>query len=68
MKFYGKIKTEVDKLDIDKLKSLSKNLSNLKSKVDKLDNNKLALVLIDLSKLINVVKMMLLKRFSIMLK
>ena len=33
-------KTEVDKLDIDKLKSLLKNLSNLKSKVDKLDIDK----------------------------
>ena len=30
------LKTEVDKLDINKLKSLSNNLSNLKSKVDKL--------------------------------
>ena len=28
------LKTEVDKLDIDKLKTLSNNLSNLKNKVD----------------------------------
>ena len=34
------LKTEVDKLDIDKLKSLSTNLSNLKSKVDKSDIGK----------------------------
>ena len=31
------IKTEVDKLDIDKLKSLPSNLSKLRTKVDKLD-------------------------------
>ena len=50
------LKTEVDKLDIDKLKSLPNNLSNLKSKVDKLDIDKLAPVPVDLSKLTNVVK------------
>ena len=50
------LKTEVDKLDIDKLKNLQNNLSNLKSKVDKLDINKLAPVPVDLSKLSNVVE------------
>ena len=45
------LKTEVDKLDINKLKSVPNNLSTLKSKVDKLDINKLAAVLIDLIKL-----------------
>ena len=50
------LKTEVDKLDIDKLKSLPNNLSNLKSKVDKLDIDKLAPAPVDLSKLSNVVK------------
>ena len=50
------LKTEVDKLDIDKLKSLPNNLSNLKSKVDKLDIDKLAPVPVDLSKLSNIVK------------
>ena len=50
------LKTEVDKLDIDKLKSLPTNLSNSKSKVDKLDIDKLALVPVDLSNLSNVVK------------
>ena len=50
------LKTEVDKLDIDKLKSLQTNLSNLKSKVDKLDIDKLAPVSVDLSKLNNAVK------------
>ena len=51
------LKTEADKLDIDKLKSLPNNLSNLKSKVDKLDINKLASVLVDLSELTNEVKL-----------
>ena len=34
------LKTEVDKLDIDKLKILPNDLSNLKDKVDKLDIDK----------------------------
>ena len=50
------LKTELHKLDIDKLKSLPNNSSNLKSKVDKLDIDKLVLAPIDLSKLSNVVK------------
>ena len=50
------LKTEVDKLDIDELKSLPTNISNLKSKVDKLDIHKLAPVPVDLSKLNNAVK------------
>ena len=33
--------TNVDKLDIDKLKNVPRNLSNLKSKIDKLDVDKL---------------------------
>ena len=44
------------KLDIDKLKSLPNNLSNLKSKVDNLDVDKLAPIPVDLSRLTNVVK------------
>ena len=50
---FANLKTEVDKLDIDKLKSLPNNLSNLKTKVDKLDIDKLAPVPADLSKLSN---------------
>ena len=50
------LKTEVDKLDIDKLKILPNNLSNLKNKVDKLGIDKLAPVPVDLNKLSNVVK------------
>ena len=52
----ARMKTGVDKLDIDKLKSLPNNLSNLKNKVDKLDIDKLKPVPVDLSKLSNVVK------------
>ena len=50
------LKTEVGKLDIDKLKNLPNNLSNLKTIVDKLDIDKLVTVPVDLSKLSNVVK------------
>ena len=56
LKLIVSLKAEVDKLDIDKLKSLPTNLRNLKSKVDKLDAVKLEIALVDLSKLSNVVK------------
>ena len=61
------LKTDVDKLDIDNLKSLPNNSSNLKSKVDKLDTDKLAPVPV-LSKLSNVVKNEVVKRLNIMLR
>ena len=35
------LKSDVDKLDIDKLNNVPSNLSNLKSKVDKLDVDEL---------------------------
>ena len=50
------LKTEVDKLDVDKLRSLPNNLSLLKTKVDKLDIDKVAPVPTDISKLSDVVK------------
>ena len=56
------LKSNVDKLDIDKLENVPTNLSNFKSKVDKLDVDKLVPVPVDLSKLSDVVKMMLLKK------
>ena len=56
IKFLASLEIEVDKLDIDKLKSLRNNLSNLKSKVHKLDINILSPVPFGLSKLSNVVK------------
>ena len=43
-------------MDINNLKILPKNLSNLKSKADKWDTDKLAAVPVDLSKLTSVVK------------
>ena len=52
----ARLKSNVDKLDIDKFKNLATNLSKLKSKVDKLDANKLVPALVDLSKLNEVVK------------
>ena len=50
------LKSNVDKLDIGKLKIVPTNLSNLKSKVDKLDVDKLVPVLVDLGKLSNAGK------------
>ena len=50
------LKSDVDKLDIDKLKNLPTNLISLKSKVDKLDVDKLVPIPVDLSKLGDVVK------------
>ena len=50
------LKSDVDKLDTDKLKNVPTNLSNLKSKKDKLDVDKSVPVLVDLSKLSDVVK------------
>ena len=50
------LKSDVDKLNIDKLKNVPTNLSNLKKKVDKLDVDKLMPVPVDLSKLSDVVK------------
>ena len=50
------LKTEVDKLDINRLKSSPNNLSNLKSKVDKLNIDKLAPVPVALNKLSNIRK------------
>ena len=49
-------KSDVDKLDIDILKTLSTNLNNLKNKVDKLDLDKILPVPIDISKLSDVLK------------
>ena len=50
------LKSNVEKLDIDKLKNAPTNLSNLKSKTDELNVDKLVFVPVDLSKLSDVVK------------
>ena len=44
------------KIDIDKLKNVPTNLSNLKSQIDKLDVDKLVPAPVDLSKLNHLVK------------
>ena len=62
------LKSDVDKLDLEKLKNESSCSSNLKSKVDKLDVEKLVPADVDLSKLSDVVKIMLLKKIYIMLR
>ena len=49
------LKSEVDKLDIDKLEKVPTGLNSLKSKVDKLDVDKLVPAPVDLSKLSDVV-------------
>ena len=48
--------SDVDKLDIDKLKNVPNDLRNLKSKLHKLDIGKLETVPVNLSKLSNAVK------------
>ena len=56
------LKSDVDKLDIDKFKNVPSNLSNFKSKVDQLDIGKLGTTPVDLSKLSNVVKIDVVKK------
>ena len=60
------LKSNVDKLDIDKLKNVPTNLSNLKSKKDKLDVDKLVPVPIDLCKLSDAVKNDVVKMYMIL--
>ena len=50
------LKSNVDKLDTDKLKNVPSGLTTLKSKVDKLDVGKLETTPFDLSKLSYVIK------------
>ena len=50
------LKSNVDKVDIDKLENVPTNLINSKSKADRLDVEKLVPVPVDLSKLSDVVK------------
>ena len=45
------LKSEVDKLDVDKLEKVTTGLNSLKHEVDKLDVNKLVSDSVDLSKL-----------------
>ena len=61
------LKSNVDKLDFDKLKNVSSSLSNFESKVDKLDLDKFVPVPVDLSKLSDAVKNVL-KKVHVMLR
>ena len=63
---FSSLKTNVDKLDINKLKYVQSGLTNFKSKLYKLHVDKLVLVPVDLSKRSDVVKLMLLKRVNMM--
>ena len=51
----AKLKSDVVKLDIDKLKNVPNNLSKLKNRLNKLDFDKLVLAPVDLSKLSDAV-------------
>ena len=62
------LKTDLDKLDIDKLKNVPSNLSNLKSKVDRLDIDKLVPVPVNLNKLSDIVENYIVKIMYIMLR
>ena len=50
------LKSNIEKLDIDKLKNVANNLNYLKTKVDKLGVDKLVPALVDLSEVSNVGK------------
>ena len=52
---FVKLKSNAYKINIDKLKSVSGNLTNLRNKVDKLDVDKLVTVPVDFSKISDVV-------------
>ena len=54
-KYFIALKTEVDKLDINKLTNVPASLNYLKTKVDHLDVGKVKIVPVDLQKLSNVV-------------
>ena len=66
--YLASLKSNVDELDIDKLKNLPTNLNNLKNKVDKLDVYKLVPALVDSSKLSDVLKNDVVKKLYVMLK
>ena len=65
---WANLKSDVDKSNIDKLKSVPSGLSTLKNKVDKLYVDKLVPVLVDLSKLSDVLKSDVVKKIYIMLR
>ena len=65
---FTNLKSDEDKLDIDKLKNIPCNLRNVERKVETFDVDKLVSVPVDLSQPSDVVKMMLLKKMYIVLR
>ena len=65
---FANLKSDEDKLDIDKLKNIPWNLRNVERKVETFDVDKLVSVPVDLSQPSDVVKMMLLKKMYIVLR
>ena len=59
------LKSDLDKLDIDKLQNIPSNLSKLKSKVENFDIGKLIITPVDVSQLRNVI-MILIKSLNMM--
>ena len=59
------MKSDADKINIDKLKNIPYSARNLKRKVEKIDVYKLVPVPVDFNKLSDVVKMILLKNIYI---
>ena len=62
------LKSEADKLDINKLRNVPSYLNSFRNKEDKLDIDKLVPVPVDLSKLSDVVKNGVVKKMYIMLR
>ena len=62
--YLASLKSNVDNLDIDKLKNVPTNFSNLKSKLDKLNIGILETTRVDLSKLGDVVNNVVVKKFE----
>ena len=62
------LKSNLNKLNIDKLKNVPINLNILKNKIDKLDVVKLVPVPVELSKLSDLVKDYVVRKMYLMLK
>ena len=60
------LKSDVDELDVDKLKNIPSDLNSLKTQVDKLDIGKLETTPVDLSKLSDVRKKEVVKKLHMM--
>ena len=59
------LKSDIDKLDIKKLKTLPNDLRNLKSKVERLDIGELETTIVDLGLLTDLVRNKFVKKLSL---